>query len=85
MNFKSVLLIGVLAVLCITFASAQKDVSIGVRGGLTLPSLTGGSSDNPLNTGYSTSTRLGAAIFPDFDGLRYKLNHKVLIIKGGIL
>ena len=32
---------------------AQK-ITIGVKGGFSIPNLTGGSSDNPLNTGYSS-------------------------------
>lgn len=66
MKIKSVaLLCGALALFSVTFATAQSNVSVGVRGGFTLPNLTGGNSDNPLNTGYSTAMRTGAGIFAD--------------------
>lgn len=38
--------------------SAQRQITLGIKGGFSIPNLTGGSSDNPLNTGYSS--RLGA-------------------------
>ena len=71
MKFKLVLLSGILALISTTFAVAQSDVSkskvsVGVRGGVTLPNLTGGNSDDPVSTGYSTATRFGAGIFADF-------------------
>jgi hypothetical protein len=70
MRFNSVLLSGFLALCSITYATAQSDnvsskVTVGVRGGVTLPNLTGGNSDDPVSTGYSTATRFGAAVFAE--------------------
>jgi len=55
---------------CLTFlffnAHAQ-DVAFGVRGGLSIPNLSaGGSSETPLNTGYSSRAGLDAGIFAEF-------------------
>jgi len=65
MNLKSLLLTGAFALLSVTFALGQSNVTIGVRGGLTMPGFTGGSG-NPLSEGYSSITRLGAGVFADF-------------------
>lgn len=48
-------------------AMAQQ-VSIGVRGGLTIPNLTAGSGAevNPLNEGYSSRQSIGFGIFAEF-------------------
>ncbi|MDR2147693.1 MAG: PorT family protein [Tannerella sp.] len=64
MKFKSILFSGALALLCPAFATAQSNVSIGVRGGLTIPGLTGGAGD-PVSEGYSTATRMGAGVFAE--------------------
>jgi len=69
MNLKSFLL-GVFALLSMTLVCGQSNetkskVTIGVRGGLTMPGFTGGSG-NPLSEGYSSITRWGAGIFADF-------------------
>ncbi|MCL1937245.1 MAG: PorT family protein [Candidatus Azobacteroides sp.] len=66
MNLKTILLSGAFALLSITFIWGQSNINIGVRGGLTVPNLMGGSQDNPLNTGYSTTMRWGAGIFAEF-------------------
>jgi len=71
MNLKSLLLSGAFALLSVAFVYGQSDetkkgnVTIGVRGGLTMPGFTGGSG-NPLSEGYSSITRLGAGVFADF-------------------
>jgi len=64
MKFKFVLLSGVLAMFSMTLA-AQGKVSIGVRGGATIPGFTGGQGD-PVSEGYSTALRMGAGIFAEF-------------------
>ena len=64
MKFKTVLFSGALALSSVTLVSAQSNVSVGVRGGLTIPGLTGGAGD-PVSEGYSTTTRMGAGIFAD--------------------
>ena len=71
MKFKLVVLSSILVLFSTTFVTAQNEqsnekVSIGVRGGFTLPNLTGGSSDDPVSTGYSTATRFGAGVFVEF-------------------
>lgn len=65
MKFKSVLLSCVSALFFVTFAAAQSNVSIGVRGGLTIPGLIGGAGD-PVSSNYSTTSRFGAAVFAEF-------------------
>jgi len=70
MNLKSFLLSGLLALLSVSFVYGQSDVTkkgnvtIGVRGGLTMPGFTGGSGD-PVSEGYSTITRFGASVFAE--------------------
>jgi len=59
------LLCSVMALFSITFATAQSKVSIGVRGGATIPGFTGGQGD-PVSEGYSTALRMGAGIFAEF-------------------
>jgi len=59
------LLCSVLALFSITFATAQSNISIGVRGGATIPGFTGGQGD-PVSEGYSTALRMGAGIFAEF-------------------
>ncbi|SDT51952.1 Outer membrane protein beta-barrel domain-containing protein [Mucilaginibacter mallensis] len=55
-----------LLVLCLK-ARAQDAVAIGVRGGISIPNLTaGGSQQNPLNTGYSSRTGPDGGIFAEF-------------------
>ena len=65
MRIKLVLLSGVLALFSVTLAVAQGNVSIGVRGGATIPGFTGGQGD-PVSEGYSTALRMGAGIFAEF-------------------
>ena len=65
MRLKLFLFSGLIALLSVSFAYGQSNVTIGVRGGITLPNLTGG-NDTPLSTGYSTSMRFGTAVFAEF-------------------
>jgi len=65
MKLKSFLLSGVFALLTVPFVSGQSNVTIGVRGGLTIPGFTGGAGD-PVSDDYSTTTRLGAGIYAEF-------------------
>jgi hypothetical protein len=63
---KSILCLLVLGMLFYFNASAQ-NITIGVRGGISIPNLTaGGSQQNPLNTGYSSRQGLDAGIFAEF-------------------
>jgi len=48
------------------YADAQ-DVALGIRGGISIPNLTAGGSDqNPLNTGYSSRFGPDAGIYAEF-------------------
>jgi len=56
----------VVCVLSHTISFAQ-DLSLGVRGGISIPNLTAGSGNqNPLNTGYSSRLGPEAAVFAEF-------------------
>jgi len=49
------------------FDTSAQTTSIGVRGGMSIPNLTGGSSaDNPLNSGFKSRVGGDAAVFVDF-------------------
>ncbi|MEX6686377.1 porin family protein [Danxiaibacter flavus] len=62
---KKVLLAGCVAVCCLT--SRAQFVSLGVRGGISIPNLTTGTAyKNPINTGYKSSTGPDAGIFAEF-------------------
>jgi Outer membrane protein beta-barrel domain len=52
------------AIFCSTNSNAQ--VTIGAKGGLSIPNLTSGSTSNPLNSGYSSRLGPDAAVFADF-------------------
>ena len=57
----------VLGLLMVYFNAAAQDVSIGVRGGISIPNLTaGGSEENPLNSNYSSRQGPDFGIFADF-------------------
>jgi hypothetical protein len=48
-------------------ANAQEDVSVGIRGGISVPNLSaGGSVENPLNSGYSSRLGPDVGIFAEF-------------------
>ncbi|PUZ22612.1 hypothetical protein DCC81_19450 [Chitinophaga parva] len=49
-----------LLLLALTPALAQTHIDLGIKGGISIPNLHAGNSDNPINTGYSS--RVG----PDF-------------------
>ncbi|MDR0793195.1 MAG: PorT family protein [Chitinophagaceae bacterium] len=70
MKFLFVFLSGAFALFSTTYVAAQsKDVSIGFRTGMTIPSITS-SGDNPITSGYSTTNRFGVGVFAEF-----KINH----------
>ncbi len=49
------------------FTAGAQNIAIGVRGGFSIPNLTaGGSTQNPLNTGYSSRTGPDAGISAEF-------------------
>jgi len=64
---KSIFYLSVLGLLMVYFNAAAQDVSIGVRGGISIPNLTaGGSEENPLNSNYSSRQGPDFGIFADF-------------------
>jgi len=65
MKIRLVFLVGIFALFSMTYAVAQSNVTIGVRGGLTIPGLIGG-SDDPVSSNYSTAQRFGGGIFAEF-------------------
>ncbi len=42
-----------------------QNFAVGVRGGISFPNLTGGSSENPINTGYKSRLGSDFAIFAE--------------------
>lgn len=62
---KATLLTIALIIGALVSLQAQQNVSIGVRGGLTIPNLTG-SGGTPLSEGYSTRMALGFGVFAEF-------------------
>jgi len=66
---KLIFYLSVFGLLVLCFKTrAQEAVAIGVRGGISIPNLSGGGSSeqNPLNTGYSSRNGPDAAIFVEF-------------------
>lgn len=45
---------------------SQTTIDFGIKGGLSIPSLTAGGSDNPINTGYSSRTGPAFAFHAEF-------------------
>ena len=49
------------------FSTQAQNFSLGVKGGISIPNLTsGGSNETPLNTGYSSRLGPDFSIFGDF-------------------
>jgi len=44
----------------------SQEITLGAKGGFSIPNLTGGSSDNPLNTGYSSRLGADGAIYGEY-------------------
>jgi len=55
---KSVIILMVISLLGFTFSLSAQNFTIGVKGGLNIPNLTGGDSHHPLSSGYES--RFGA-------------------------
>ena len=66
---KSIFKLGLLLLATFTFsASFSQNFALGVRGGISIPNLTsGGSTENPLNTGYSSRLGSDFGIFGEFE------------------
>ncbi|MEJ0101012.1 MAG: porin family protein, partial [Bacteroidota bacterium] len=55
------------SLLLVNYFSYAQQIAIGARGGLSIPNLSsGGSNENPLNTGYSSRLGADAALFAEF-------------------
>ena len=52
--------------LCGAGIPAQAQVSLGVKGGLTIPNITPGGASNPLSEGYSSFLTGGGGVFAEF-------------------
>ena len=55
---KSVIILMVISLLGFTFSLSAQNFTIGVKGGLNIPNLTGGDTQHPLSSGYES--RFGA-------------------------
>lgn len=63
---KKVIYSFIVSIFCCALAHAQ-DMSLGLRGGISIPNLSAGSGNqNPLNTGYSSRLGPEAAVFAEF-------------------
>jgi hypothetical protein len=64
---KKVAMVMILALLTglMSAVSAQK-FTVGVKGGMSIPNLTGGGNENPLNEGYSSRMDGGAGIYGEY-------------------
>ena len=63
-SFACLVLAGICTLSNLSFAQS---ISVGVKGGLSIPNLTaGGSENNPLNTGYSTRLGPDVAVFGEY-------------------
>jgi hypothetical protein len=65
---KKLIFYSSLFILTLLFCNANaQDVSVGIRGGLSIPNLSaGGSTENPLNSGYSSRLGPDVGIFAEF-------------------
>jgi hypothetical protein len=64
---KFIFYLSILGLLMLYFNAGAQNIAIGVRGGISIPNLTaGGSEENPLNTGYSSRQGPDAGIFAEF-------------------
>jgi hypothetical protein len=48
------------------FSVVAQEISLGLRGGLNLPNITGGGKDTPLSEGYSSRMAAGGGIFGEY-------------------
>ncbi len=64
---KKLIYFSVFGLLFFCFHAGAQNVAIGVRGGISIPNLSaGGSQENPLNSGYSSRQGPDFGIFADF-------------------
>jgi len=64
---KLIFYLPIFGLLTLCFNANAQDVAIGARGGISIPNLSaGGSEQNPLNTGYSSRFGPDAGLFAEF-------------------
>jgi hypothetical protein len=64
---RSIFYFAILGLLLLFFNADAQDVAIGIRGGISIPNLSaGGSQQNPLNTGYSSRQGPDAGLYAEF-------------------
>lgn len=64
---KQLIYLPVFGLLLFCFAAKAQNIAIGVRGGISIPNLSaGGSEQNPLNSGYSSRQGPDFGLFADF-------------------
>jgi hypothetical protein len=64
---KLIFYLPVFSLLFFCFSAGAQDVAIGVRGGISIPNLTaGGSEENPLNSNYSSREGPDFGLFAEF-------------------
>jgi hypothetical protein len=64
---RSIFYFAILGLLLFFFNADAQDVAIGIRGGISIPNLSaGGSEQNPLNTGYSSRQGPDAGLYAEF-------------------
>jgi len=64
---KKLIYLSVFGLLFFCFSAKAQNVAIGVRGGISIPNLSaGGSEQNPLNSGYSSRQGPDFGLFADF-------------------
>lgn len=65
---KSFQLVWLTSFVLFTASATAQRISIGVKGGISIPNLTAGSSNqNPLNTGYKSISGPDAALFAEYE------------------
>src|ERR1700761_4293882 len=63
---KKLIYLSVFGLLFFCFRAGAQNVAIGIRGGISIPNLSaGGSEENPLNSGYSSRQGPDFGIFAD--------------------
>ncbi len=64
---RSIFYFAILGLLLLFFNADAQDVAIGIRGGISIPNLSaGGSQQNPLNTGYSSRQGPDVGLYAEF-------------------
>lgn len=64
---KAIYFLFLLNLICIFSIRVKAQTSFGVRSGISIPNLTAGGNQTPLNTGYSSRKGLDVGIFAEFE------------------